>query len=84
LLKVGSVSLDVIFLLVFFQIDIDVEAFTLDRFEEFIEAFQIYFSEFSVFETKVSFIVFLRETSPIGRLWRISEHSSIKDVVGLS
>ena len=61
-MKVGSVSLDVIFLLVFFQIDVNVEAFTLDRFEEFIEAFQIYFSEFSVFEAKVSFIGFLRET----------------------
>ena len=61
-MKVGSVSLDAIFLLVFFQIDVNVEAFTLDRFEEFIEAFQIYFSEFSVFEAKVSFIGFLRET----------------------
>ena len=73
-MKVGSVFLDTTFLLVFFQIDIDVEAFTLDRFKEFIEAFQIYFSEFFIFEAKVSFIGSLGETPPIGRLWRNSEH----------
>ncbi|MEM2848847.1 MAG: PIN domain-containing protein [Candidatus Bathyarchaeia archaeon] len=52
-LKIGSVFLDTTFLLPFFQININVEAFTLERFKEFLtETSQIHFSELSIFEAK--------------------------------
>jgi len=55
-LKPGSSSgafLDTTFILPFFQIDIDVEAFNLTKFKEFLAKLsQAHFSELSIFEAK--------------------------------
>jgi len=55
-LKLGkrtAAFLDTTFLLPFFQIDIEVEAFTLDRFKQFLTTLsEVHFSELSVFEAK--------------------------------
>lgn len=55
-MKTGSNTtafLDTTFLLPFFQIDIDIESFTLNNFKEFLTRLpQVHFSELSIFEAK--------------------------------
>lgn len=67
-MKLGKSSgpfLDTTFILPFFQLDINVEAFTLNKFKEFLTKLpKVHFSELSIFEAKAKLQRLSRKDTP--------------------